>query len=897
MKTRYIFAYLFLLTSLGFFAFRLADDPFETLLKKLSDYNETHPQEKVYLHLDKPYYAIGDNIWFKAYLKNSLNNEPSQISNALYAELIDEKDSVRKQIKLPVVAGISWGDFKLTDTLPEGNYRIRAYTQWMRNAGPDFFFDKTIKIGNAWANRVFTKTSYALSRKDNAEQVETMIRFTGKQGEAYAARPVNYEVRLKNKVAERGKAITNDKGEISFTFVNKQPDSAISGTITARLTMADKQEVVKSIPVNTTSSRLDVQFFPEGGNLVENIPVRIGVKSTSASGSGQQVSGTVADNDGNEVLSFTTNQLGMGSIMLNPQSGKTYTAKIIRKDNVLQNVPLPAALAKGYVLSINNLDSTKISAKVLLSESLLNQGNLTLVVQHNNNVLTVLRAKTEKQVSVFSFPKKDLPSGVIHFTLFTGDNVPVAERIIFIHHASDQIDISLPGLKPLYKTRENVAVEFTAKNEGKVTQGSFSIAVTNTAAITPDLDNESNILTSLLLTSDLKGYVEKPNYYLSGDTRQIREDTDNLMLTQGWSRFLWKNLMNEPVKGEVFLPEKTLQVSGLVTTPGGKPVAKSKVSLFSTSGGVFLLDTLTDVHGRFNFSNLAFGDSTKFVVQSRNAKNKNAGEIKLDVIPGQVVTRNKNTGDVEVNVNEAIQSYIRKSESYFDDLTKRGLLEHSYTLDQVNIVQQKIQAKNSSNLNGAGHADAIINAKDLSTCINLSQCLQGRVAGLIIRDGKAYLLRNQGIPMQIIVDGMNMEPDYLNVITPFDVETIEILKSVGNTSIYGSRGGGGILLITTKRGGGDLSYNRYAPGIITYAPKGYYAIREFYSPQYTPENTIQGTDRRSTVYWNPHVPADAQGKGKFNFYNTDEPGTYRIVIEGINADGQLARKVYTYEVK
>lgn len=94
-----------------------------------------------------------------------------------------------------------------------------------------------------------------------------------------------------------------------------------------------------------------------------------------------------------------------------------------------------------------------------------------------------------------------------------------------------------------------------------------------------------------------------------------------------------------------------------------------------------------------------------------------------------------------------------------------------------------------------------------------------------------------------------------------------------------------------------MGYSRYSPGIITYSPKGYYAAREFYSPQYTPDNKISGEDRRTTVFWTPHILTAADGTAKFNYYNTDQPGTYRIVIEGINDDGHLARKVYTYEVK
>jgi TonB-dependent SusC/RagA subfamily outer membrane receptor len=902
MKAKYTPAVLILFASLAFFAFKLADDPFEQLLKKLVNFNESNPQEKVYLHLDKPYYAIGDNIWFKAYLKDNVTNLPADLSKALYVELIDERDSIKKQVKLPVVAGVSWGDFKLPDTLSEGNYRIRAYTQLMRNLGPDFFFDKTIRIGNAWANKVFTHTAYTFSRKDKQEIVNTTIIFTDAQGQPYGEQNVAYEVRMQNKVAERGKGMTNAQGELNFAFVNKQVDSTITGKIKATLTLENKQQVVKIIPVKTTTPRVSIQFFPEGGNLVQDLPTKVGIKAVNSAGLGEDVQGSIVDNTGNELFTFNTTHLGMGNFIVNPQPGKTYAAKITLKDGSVQNIPLPAALPQGYSLNINNTDSARVTVKILSTEGLLNKGELKLLIQHNNNVLTVLRTKTEKQVNTFVIPKKDLPAGIVHFTLFNTADQPIAERLIFINNPSDQISLEIKNLKSGYHKRDHVPLEFAAKAAAKPAQGSFSVAVTNTAVVTPDEDNESNILTSLLLSSDLKGYIEKPNYYLRNRDKETISNLDNLLLTQGWSRFIWKDIMTAPVKAATFLPEKSLKVSGTITTTGGKPVEKGTVSLFSSTGGVFMTDTLTDAKGRFSFDNLSFGDSTKFVVQARNAKNKKYVEIKLDVIPGQVVTKNKNTGDIEVNVNESIMGYIQQSKSYFDDLNKRGLLERTLLLKEINIVEKKNPAKNSSNLNGAGRADAIITAKDLQNCQYLSQCLQGRVAGLIIRNGQAFLTRNTGSgrPMQLIVDGVSLiqeqNMNILDQINVFDIETIEVLKGAGSTSIYGSQGAGGVLIITTKRGGGDLGYSRYSPGIITYIPKGYYAMREFYSPQYTPENKDQRSDRRSTVYWNPHVPTNPEGIAKFNFYNTDEAGTYRIVIEGMDADGHLTRKVYTYEV-
>jgi TonB-dependent SusC/RagA subfamily outer membrane receptor len=158
-------------------------------------------------------------------------------------------------------------------------------------------------------------------------------------------------------------------------------------------------------------------------------------------------------------------------------------------------------------------------------------------------------------------------------------------------------------------------------------------------------------------------------------------------------------------------------------------------------------------------------------------------------------------------------------------------------------------------------------------------------------------MRSQDTPIAIVVDGMQMEADFLDNVVPNDVESIELLKSIGNTAIYGSRGGGGVIIITTKRGDGGRSYDRYAPGILTYNPKGFSVSREFYAPKYDANTTSSRADLRTTIYWNPQVVANNEGKANFSFYNADEPGTYRVVIEGIDALGHSGRKVYTYEVK
>ncbi|MDQ8053108.1 MAG: TonB-dependent receptor plug domain-containing protein [Pedobacter sp.] len=894
MKKKFLVFAAALISLIGASAF-VIDDPFTELLKKLEDFVKNNPTEKVYLHLDKPYYAIGDNIWFKAYVVDG-HTVPSQLSRILYVELINEKDSVKKQLKLPVQAGISWGDFKLSDSLSEGNYRIRAYTQWMRNAGPAFFFDKTIKIGNSWSNKVFTKTSNQFSTENNSQKVSSTIQFTDVEGKPFANAPVSYEIQLSNRNIGRGRGTTNENGIIVVNVLNTQPNIYKSGKIMATLSLPDKTSVVKTIPIKTTSSAIDLQFFPEGGKLVEGLPSKIAFKAIDANGLGSNVSGTITDNDGTEISKFQSTHLGMGSFVLNPIAGKSYTAKVNFADGTSKTLNLPKIEHSGHAISVNNIDTGKMTIRVMSSTDLLNNGELKLVAQHNGSVYFTAKVPTKNQLATVVVPKGDFPSGIVQITLFSANNTPVCERLAFVNNGDDKIQFDLQNLKPTYAKRGKVDISFLTTNIGKPVQGSFSISVTNASAVTPDPENESNIYTSLLLTSDLVGFVEKPNHYFLNDDVKTRSDLDLLLLTQGWRKIDWVKVAANQFPINAFQAEKNLKISGTITK-GGKPVVKGKVSLFSNSGGFFATDTLSDEKGHFSFDKIEFTDSVRFVVQARTDKNNKNVQIDLDMVPNQVVTTNPNTGDIEVNVNETLKTYLRQSEDYFNELVKKGLLEKTISLKEVQIIEKKNPAPNSNNLNGSGRADAVFTEKDLETAFSLSQFLGGRVAGITVRNGMAYSMRAQGRPMRIVLDGMTMSDDFsLDDINVQDVESVEVLKSTGLTAIYGGQGSAGVLLITTKRGPSKSDiYNRYAPGIVTYAPKGYYQIRSFYAPRYDVKPDPK-PDLRTTVYWNPHFISDASGKGTLNYFNTDEPGNYRVVVEGIDITGDIVHKVYTYQV-
>lgn len=892
MKKKIAFVLSAVLSLTGFWAFVVYEDPLTTLLKKVEEFYSTYPQEKVYLHLDKPYYAIGDNIWFKAYLIDAKTSKPTEHSAILYIDLINRNNEVKEHLKLPMSGGITWGNISLSDSLEEGNYRIRAYTNWMRNAGPTFFYDKTLKIGNYWANTVFIKSHNVLLSGQN---LSNTINFSDKNGLPHNKCAVSYQLIQNGKVLRKGKGETSANGDLKIVIENLNEPLKENAAILATITLPNKQSFTKTILLQAAKPGYDVQFFPEGGSLIENFPCKIGFKAINNYGRGEDISGSVIDENGAEITNFQSKYLGMGNFVINFVPEKTYNAKVKFKDGSTQIFKLPKVAKSGQIIAVNNLLPDKVTIKVFSSLDLIDKGEVYLVGQHNGLAYFSSKIIPNKQLTTLNINKAELPSGITQITLLNAQMLPLAERIIFVNNPLDKINLDVAGLNDIYDAKTNVKATLTAKVNDKPIQGSFSIAVTNNDAVKADPENESNIFTTLLLTSDLTGYVENPNHYFLKNDEETAAQLDNLLLTQGWRKVSWKIINNNIPPVYAFKAEKGISISGKVAK-NGKPVVKGKVMLVSNSSGFFMLDTLTDAEGRFSFDNLQFTDGIKFIVQARTDENKKFVDIEMDKYANQNVTSNKNIGDIEINVNQAMISYLKQSENYFNDLVAKGWLNRTVMLKEVNIVEKKNPTPNSLNLNGPARADQVFTAKDLETAFSLSQYLQGRIVGTIIRNGQAYSMRNsRSRPMAIFLDGMNMGGGFsLDDIIVQDVESIEILRNIAYTSVYGDMGAAGVILITTKRGS-FRGFSRSSLDIIVITPKGFSTVKEFYSPKYaSPQDDTP--DYRSSIFWEPQLATNADGKAELNFYN-GQFGTYRMVIEGIDASGNIARKVLTYKIK
>lgn len=820
---KYLFGLLIIAGFAGICSFAVFEDPIPGITQQLAKWADEHPAEKVYLHMDKPYYGAGDDIWFKAYVTAGGSNQLSAISNVLNVQLIDASGSVKQFIKLQLSNGTAAGDFALPDTLSAGNYRIRAFTNYMRNAGNDYFFDQPVSIVNA----------------------------------------INLNKKAPLKIPSK-----------------KKPIAA------------------------TVPGRADVQFFPEGGYLVNGVECQLAFKAVGVNGLGTDAKGVLVDGTGKQVAAFSSTHLGMGAFSFLPMAGTNYTARITTADGTALNILLPKARDKGYVLHIANADADNIEVKITIARAtLLEDPNriVTVMAQSGGKVHYAAKSKPGSSVFTARIAKNKFPAGVIQFTLFSDAGEPLNERLVFINHPQ-KLKLTVVPERQNFAPQQKIRMNVSAAGPDKPAIGTFSVSVTDENKVPVNEDSGNNILSELLLTSDLRGYIEQPAYYFNRVSDKTRNDLDVLLLTQGYRRFEWKDLLGNKIPSNSFLPEKALQVSGTVTTPGGKPVANGKVQLIDIDDASYTLDTLTDARGRFAFTDLAFNDSIRLIIQARTNKNKKDVVISLDSIAPPSTAAGKGAPALSVKVSDTLTVYSQSSKQFYDMQRRYGLGNHVISLQEVIVREKRVALKHSANLNGPGNADQVLLAKDLRNygCVYITDCLQGRLLGVIFRNGIPYSTRGFR-PMQVIVDGVYVDGSYLNSMNSNDIAAIEVLRSGANSAIYGGRAANGVLIVTTKRG--DDRDNAYdgpvsGRGIKVYEPKGYYKARTFYSPQYDqPKTNKQLADLRSTIYWKPDVITDKDGKASFEYFNAGTGGTYRVVIEGIDTDGNIGRQVYIYTVK
>ncbi len=888
-----MYAKLLLLVNCLLFAL-LASAQIDQTLQKLDTYHERHIKEKIYLHLDKNDYSAGETMWFKLYCTTAPFNYLSNISKIANVELISPTNKIIKSIKIPITLGLSIGDFNLPDTLEEGSYRVRSFTRWMQNDSVANFYERVVPITNGRSDHIITKSELVKNGTENMFQINLKTI----QGAPLINNNISYTLQPNNNKEKSGRLKSNDNGTIALEL----KDDFKGGTLSLQFLSLDKRRILKSFVIPDPNNQNSIQIFPESGELVNNILSKTGFKILSPNGLGKKAKIKVVEENQTTVADFETNSLGMGSIPLVLQTEKKYVATALFEDGSSTSASLPPVQNSGYVLTVNSVLKDKIAAQLSATADLVNGKDIYLIAQYNGLVLHAAKQKLNGAEILFNIPKKNLPSGVLQLSILTDQMIPIVERLVFNYNTtSTLLPVSVELNKLSFTTRDKVIADLSVKYEDSDTTrfAALSASVVNLSKVDSTTDRYySSIVSELLLKSDLRGFIERPNYYFADLTNIKLTELDNLMLIQGWRKLDWKNYTSTATAA--FLPEKGLTIAGTIKKTARKAVVpNAKVTIIPTSNMLLSIDTLTDNNGRFSFDELLFADSVKFIVTGDGPKEKKRVDIVIDNPLTPPLNPSKDQPLLVNDINTTLLTQLKNSQQFLGELEAAGIIQKSIRLEevQVNRVRTTKADKNSRNLNGPGNADQVISADELSGCATFAQCLNGRLNGVIFRNGIPYSTRSMNSPMQVVLDGMYIEPEQIDMINTADIASVEVLRSIGNTAIYGMYGGNGVIVITSKSG--DAISSSYTPtGIITITPKGLYVPRTFFKPQY--DATIQNKltrDLRTTIAWEPNLIMPKDGKTHFEFFTSDEPGTYKLTVEGISMDGKIAHLEYLIAVK
>ncbi len=804
-------------------------------IKQIEGSHLKYPKEKVYLHFDNTTYFEGETIWFKAYVVQTANNALSQLSKTLYVELVTEEGNVVKTQKLKIIDGRCSGNIILNDLIHTGFYEIRAYTRYMLNNGSDAVFSRVFPV------------------------YEKPV----KEGE-YAKR----------------------------RFETRSYSKRVPGPRTNYLKNAKKT----------------ISFYPEGGNLVVGLASQVAFQAYDEKGRDAVVNGCILTKNGDTLSTFSTSVFGKGSFYIKPSTVKSVAKVIFEKKEY--SFDFPEALDSGYVMQVDN--SEKDFVGIVINKSAgLNPEPLGVALTCRGLLYGYDSFSIgEENVVSLRFPKKMLPSGVSQITLFNDCGLPLAERMIFVNHNS-RMNIDVTTDKPEYKPFEKVKMDFGFKdNSSNPVMTDFSVSVRDASALfnKPDQDD---LMTNLLLSSDLKGFVENPGYYFMNDGMDKTQDLDLLMLTQGWSRYDWsrmvgldKSVENHPVEKGLYLEGRTISLSRK------KPKEDVDLLMFMSYDSLSQhASTKTDKEGRFNLDVADFQGDAKLTLQTMVNNKRKEHIITMD---RQFCPNFRNFSFAEKT--DFSQVYIAEEVKATDEETSiaDSLNEVIYAktpMDKKDHMLKEVVLKDKKDYDriGEGLANANI-AYDIEKEVNditdkgdlppatLLTFLQEKdpYFTMYIDNQGLTIMKYKGRKIFSVVNNVGLVSGAPSIDNVTFSSMVPDLMMTEVTDLMIDEKEGDVFKYNAWAEGDEVVFFIYTVikpvepyGIRNTTFKGYEKAREFFSPQYDKVLLPDDKDYRRTLYWNPNVRTDKDGKATVSFFNNGSCKKMNVSAETVTEKGAI----------
>ncbi len=629
-------------------------------------------------------------------------------------------------------------------------------------------------------------------------------------------------------------------------------------------------------------SSYDVQFFPEGGNLVNGLRSTVAFRVVNRKGIGINFDGEVLNTKNETVARLSPLKFGLGRFQFTPEAGKQY--RMVFVDSLGQKVvtSIPAASENGYVLHLSDLnDSIKVDVESKFIESSKNLWFSLFVQSRQIRVYSRSQVPSNGKTS-FWIDKKMLREGINHITLFDATNRPVCERLFFkapIH----RLQLDLKSDRRIYSTRGKLEVEITSRNaDGHPSNPLMSISVYRLDSM--EQNEPMDISNYLWLISELKGTIESPGYYLHGNPD--KQAVDNLMLTHGWSRFNWEDIQHQRNKPIRFAPEYGGHlVTGLVFNQNGKHAAgvNTYFSIVGRDAQLYVSRSDADGKVRYEVGNLL---GKKRVVLQADSKMDSTLRIELD--PAFAGLREK----------------IIMPDFHFSEKNKNGLVERNLSMQVQRSFENKIRYEPvlADSLPFYGLPNEAYRLDDYTRFPTTEEVFREYIKGIMVRKrGDRFhfmtldranntLFRDNPL---VMIDGAPIFN--LNKLMAYDPHKIQKIDVMTKQYYLGHLTFDGLVNCTTYHG--DLL--DYTPDFASVLQvEGMQPEREFFSPLYETkaEQDSRIPDRRDLLFWSSSVKSDNNGKSHLTFYSSDLSGTYRIVLQALSEEGEFGSTMSTIQV-
>ncbi len=664
----------------------------------------------------------------------------------------------------------------------------------------------------------------------------------------------------------------------------------------------DKKIDSAGVTVTLVPRQIKLQFFPEGGDLVAGVEGIVAFKANDQFGYPFPVKGSVVDKNGKEVLTFNSEHDGMGKFLLTVDKGDSLTA--VWKDDmqVEHKTGLPSVKNTGAVIR-----AIPGNQKVLFSVARAADGgpefkHLTIIAHMHQHMVYKAKINLEENfMSGGTIPTGQLPSGVLQLTIFTADMVPVAERVIFVNNHdflfTPELAVTLKGVNRRGKNTLSISVPDTLKSN-------LSLAVTDATA-DGEFPGDDNIVSRLLLTGELRGYIHRPAYYFSGTADSLVTNLDLVMLTHGWRRFKWEALVRGVVPVIKNPEQEYLSMKVEVLGVDASKISKEESMnvIMSRKDSSTQMMSLPHLSGnKFGVTGLVFFDTVKAYYQfnvNHTLSDQAAIVFNTGLVRGGRVSRSLTTAFDGWTAEDS--AYLRRNRYIAAELVRVQPVDDQKvkTLASVTVKgrqktdKEKLEEKYASGMFSGGDAFTfdLINDPLASAMMDIFTYLQGKVPGLQITPGNGPggtpSLSWRGGNPSLYLNEMQVDASQLQNTPVTDIAMVKVFRPGSGVGFGG--GSGGTIAVYTKKGGDEKRNDANFKGLARAILIGYAMPKEFYVPNYL-ENSAEneGEDLRTTLYWKPFVLTDKDNKHlNVDFFNNDITKKLRLVLEGFNEDGKL----------